>query len=113
MDRPPMAVPLERRGTGHGGRAQPPCLHVSLASSAWHPPSGVWLYGIGGLGTGATPQIAEAQGGRSGVGMRNAFPWVAAEPPVRHVPVNLSRSGYVVVNPSVRVCRKTTSRPSS
>jgi hypothetical protein len=56
----------------------------SLGSSAVPPPSRVWPYGIGGLGTGATPQISGAQGGSSGVGMRKSFPWVAADPPVMH-----------------------------
>ena len=32
------------------------------------------IYGIRGLGTGAAPQIAEAQGGRGGVGIRNSLP---------------------------------------
>ena len=33
------------------------------------------VYGIGrGPGTGPTPQIAFAQGGRRGVGMRSSFP---------------------------------------
>jgi hypothetical protein len=43
-------------------------------------------YGMGsGAGTGATPQISGAQGGRGvGVGMRNALPWVDAVPPVMH-----------------------------
>src|SRR5258708_5272502 len=38
-------------------------------------------YGMGGFGTGATPQTADAQEGRGGVGIRNSLPWVAAEPP--------------------------------
>ena len=65
-------------------------------------------YGMGGLGNGATPQIADAQDGSGGVGMRNSFPWVDAVPPNMHVPVNVSRLGNGVVNPSVRVCRKAT-----
>jgi hypothetical protein len=44
-------------------------------------------YGIGGLGTGATPQIVDAHGGRGGVGIRNSLPWVAAEPPLMQAPV--------------------------
>ncbi len=32
------------------------------------------IYGIRGLGRGAAPQIAGAQGGRGGVGIRNSFP---------------------------------------
>ena len=47
-------------------------------------------YGIGGLGAGATPQIADAQGGRGGVGISDSLPWVAAEPPVMQVPVKVS-----------------------
>ena len=59
-------------------------------SSLSHPPFGVLPYGIGGLGTGGTPQIALAQGGSSGVGMRNSLPWVAAEPPFMQAPVKVS-----------------------
>jgi hypothetical protein len=47
-------------------------------------------YGIGGFGAGATPQMADAHGGRVGVGISNSFPWVAAEPPVMQVPVKVS-----------------------
>src|SRR6202140_1150820 len=65
-------------------------------------------YRIGGLGTGATPQIAEAQGGRGGVLIRTSLPWVAAVPRVAHTPVNLLISGYGVVKPSVSVWRKAT-----
>ena len=36
-------------------------------------------YGIGGLGTGDTPQIADAQGGRGGVGISAPFPCLDAE----------------------------------
>jgi hypothetical protein len=42
--------------------------------------------GIGVLGTGATPQIADAQRGRGGVGISNSFPWVAASPPRMQLP---------------------------
>ena len=49
-----------------------------------------WPYGIGGLGTGETPQIADAQGGRGGVGISNSLPWVAAEPPLIQAPVKVS-----------------------
>src|SRR6266403_1876108 len=65
-------------------------------------------YGMGGLGNGASPQIADAQDGSGGVGMRTSFPWVDAVPPNMHVPVNVSRLGKGVVKPSVRVCRKAT-----
>src|SRR5437867_12453678 len=65
-------------------------------------------YGMGGLGKGATPQIAVAQGGSGGVGMRDSKPWVDAEPPVMHVPVKVLMLGNGVVKPSVRVCRKAT-----
>ena len=48
-------------------------------------------YGIGlGPGTGATPQIADAQGGKGGVGISISLPWVAAEPPLMQAPVNVS-----------------------
>src|SRR5258708_28902709 len=71
-------------------------------------------YGIGsGPGRGATPQIAGEQGGRGGVWMRNSFPWVDAEPPFRHVPVNVFLSGNGVVKPSVSVCMNVTIRSSS
>ena len=36
-------------------------------------------YGIGGLGTGATSQIAPAQGGKGGVGMSSPFPCLDGE----------------------------------
>src|ERR1700676_3165359 len=36
-------------------------------------------YGIGGLGTGATPHTAAAQGGRGGVGISAPLPCVDAE----------------------------------
>src|SRR3989442_14836088 len=65
-------------------------------------------YGIGIVGNGATPQIADAHDGSGGVGIIELFPWVAAVPPVMHVPVNVSRLGYGFVKPSVRVCRKAT-----
>ena len=42
-------------------------------------------YGIGfGPGTGGTPQMADAEGGRDGVGIRKWLPWVEAFPPVMH-----------------------------
>src|SRR6266404_153064 len=71
-------------------------------------------YGMGGLGNGATPQIADAHGGSGGVGMRESFPWVDAEAfavpgaPVMHAPVKVLMLGKGVVKPSVRVCRKAT-----
>jgi hypothetical protein len=37
-------------------------------------PYSVLRYGIGGFGTGDTPQIADAQGGRGGVGISSPFP---------------------------------------
>src|SRR6266436_1470206 len=69
---------------------------------------------MGGLGKGATPQIAVAQGGSGGVGIRASFPWVDADAfavpgsPVMHVPVKVLMLGNGVVKPSVRVCRKAT-----
>src|SRR5260370_8649056 len=42
-------------------------------------PVSVLHYGIGGLGTGATPQMADAHGGRGGVGIRDPFPCLDAE----------------------------------
>ena len=37
-------------------------------------PYSVLRYGIDGLGVGETPQIADAQGGRGGVGISSPFP---------------------------------------
>src|SRR6266853_4000040 len=70
-----------------------------LASSA---------HGIGLVGRGATPQMAEAHGGRGGVGIRVSLPCVAAVPPVIQTPVNALMSGYGRVNPSESVWRKAT-----
>src|SRR5258705_128117 len=49
---------------------------------------------MGGFGKGATPHTADVHGGSGGVGMRNSFPWVDAEPPVMHLPVNVFRLEY-------------------
>jgi hypothetical protein len=54
------------------------------------PSLSVSRYGIGWLGTGATSQMADAQGGRGGVGISNSLPWVAAEPPLIQAPVKVS-----------------------
>ena len=49
--------------------------HASMASSASYLLSSVLPYGIDrGPGTGATPQIADAHGGRGGVGRRTSLP---------------------------------------
>src|SRR2546427_4539857 len=87
------------------------CATFDLRSSA----SVVQLCGQGirgpstfALGRGGTPQTSGEQGGSGGVGMRDSLPCVAAEPPIMHVPVNVSLSGYGVVKPSVRVCRNAT-----
>src|SRR6266404_2074610 len=57
-------------------------------------------YGIGGLGTGGTPQIAAAQGGRGGVGISAPFPCLDGEQlgsvaglQVMQVPVKVSLLG--------------------
>src|SRR5260221_10973776 len=42
-------------------------------------PFSVLRYGIGGLGTGATPQMADAQGGRGGVGISSPLPCLDGE----------------------------------
>jgi hypothetical protein len=65
-------------------------------------------YGTGGLGTGARPQTADAQGGRGGVGISNSLPWVAAEPPFIQAPVNVSLLRYGLVKPSDNVSRNAT-----
>src|SRR6267143_6925559 len=94
-------------------------MFTSVADARRNDPSrvrrlAVCLYGMGIVGNGATPQIADAHGGSGGVGMRESFPWVDAEAfavpgaPVMHVPVKMFRLGYGFVNPSVRVCRKAT-----
>src|SRR3989442_7023454 len=41
-----------------------------------HPPFRILPYGIGGLGTGGTPQTADAHGGRGGVGVKKTLPCV-------------------------------------
>ena len=62
-------------------QVQSPSTIFSSGSSAPHLRDGrareadsVLRYGIGGLGTGGTPQIADAQGGRGGVGISEPFP---------------------------------------
>src|SRR5271154_4267347 len=51
-------------------------------------------HGIGrGPGSGAAPQIADAQGGSGGVGIMNELPCVDAVPPAMHMPVKVSMSG--------------------
>jgi hypothetical protein len=52
--------------------------------------------------------MAEAHGGRGGVGIRVLLPCVAAVPPVMHTPVYVLMSGYGLVNPSESVWRKAT-----
>src|SRR6266481_7945835 len=60
---------------------------------AFQPFRGLY-HGIGlGPGTGAASQIADAQGGSGGVGMSNSLPWLAADPPIMQVPVNVSMFG--------------------
>src|SRR5467141_3606740 len=73
-------------------------------------------HGMGlGPGKGATPHIADAHGGRVGVGIRKPFPCLDDEQfgsvaglHVMHMPVNVLLSGYGRVKPSVRVWRKAT-----
>src|SRR5216683_5528355 len=43
------------------------------------PPFSVLHYGIGGTGTGGTPQITDAQGGSGGVGISSPFPCLDGE----------------------------------
>jgi hypothetical protein len=47
-------------------------------------PMHVPAYGMGGLGRGVTPQIADVQDGSGGVGIMVSLPWVDALPPVMH-----------------------------
>jgi len=63
-------------------------------------PFSVLDHGIGGLGTGATPQMADAHGGSGGVGIREPFPCLDGEQfgsvaglHVMHMPVNVLMSG--------------------
>src|SRR5713101_2381908 len=64
--------------------------------------------------------MADAQGGRGGVGIRKSLPCLAGEQlgsvaglHVMQLPVKVLMSGYGVVKPSVSVCRKVTIRSSS
>src|SRR5258708_16128121 len=69
-----------------------------------------------GPGKGATPQIADAQGGRGdGVGIRKPFPCLDGEQfgsvaglHVVHIPGHGLMSGYGLVNPSESVWREAT-----
>src|SRR5712671_6544761 len=70
---------------------------------------------IGGLGTGATPQTADAHGGSGGVGISEPFPCLEGEQlgsvagsQVVQRPEKALTSGYGRVKPSVSVCRKAT-----
>src|SRR5712664_958678 len=73
-------------------------------------------HGMGlGPGKGATPHIADAHGGRVGVGIRKPFPCLDGEQfgsvaglHVIHIPVNVLMSGNGRVNPSESVWRKAT-----
>src|SRR5260370_14673830 len=63
-------------------------------------PYSVLRYGIGGLGTGATPQMADAQGGSGGVGISSPLPCLDGEQlgpvaglHVMQAPVNVSLLG--------------------
>src|SRR5260370_38462032 len=55
---------------------------------------------MGGLGTGWTPHTAAVQGGSGGVGIRNSFPWVDAEPPGINVPDTAPLLGKGPTNPA-------------
>jgi len=78
-------------------------------------PFSVLHYGIGGLGAGATPQMADAHGGKGGVGIREPFPCLDGEQfgsvaglHVMQTPVKVLMSGYGLVKPSLSVWRKAT-----
>src|SRR6266403_689329 len=80
----------------------------------------VLRYGIGGLGTGATPHTADAQGGSGGVGISSPFPCLDGEQlgsvaglHVIQAPVKVSLLGSGVVKPSESVSRKATIWSSS
>jgi hypothetical protein len=54
---------------------QPPCVRILFFPLVHFLQSSVLCtHGIGGFGTGATPQTADAQGGSGGVGIRNSLP---------------------------------------
>ena len=86
----PLAYQLLRDGRAGGG--------------AFMAPYGALRYGIGGFGTGDTPQIADAQGGRGGVGISSPFPCLDGEQfgsvagsQVMQLPVKVSLLGYGAV----------------
>jgi hypothetical protein len=63
-------------------------------------PFSLLRYGIGGFGTGATPHMADAQGGSGGVGISSPFPCLDGEQlgsvaglQVMHLPVKVSLLG--------------------
>jgi hypothetical protein len=83
-------------------------------------PFSVFRYGIGGFGTGATPQIADAQGGSGGVGISSPLPCLDGEQlgsvaglQVIQAPVKVSLLGYGDVKPSVSVSKNATIWSSS
>src|SRR5258705_12679298 len=122
MERPPIG----KRYNGNGDRVRPPCPFSLVAHLAptlrpfslydgppcvvgrdceiyRHPtdppefPAPLSGQGVlAGLGVGETPQIADAQGGSGGVGIRNSFPWVDAGTPVIQVPAKVLMFGYGV-----------------
>src|SRR6267142_1589024 len=83
-------------------------------------PYSVLRYGIAGLGTGDASQIADAQGGRGGVGISSPFPCLDGEQlgsvaglQVMQLPVKVSLLGYGAVKPSVSVSKNATIWSSS
>ena len=75
--------------------SEPNSPWISFGTPCKDAPVAPLPYGIGfGVGRGATPQLAAAQGGSGfGVGIRTSFPWVDAEPPILHMPVKVSLLG--------------------
>ena len=93
MDKPPIAFPGKDDARRIGGRVRDLlCVYILLGVSALHSQR-LANYGIGVVGSGATPQISGAQGGRGGGGIRNSLPWVDAKPPVLNVPVKVLMLG--------------------
>src|SRR6202022_2811939 len=97
---PPSAI------SGSGSSARIRCLFGGRAGEETSfgfelSPFSVSRYGIGGLGTGATPQMADAQGGRGGVGISSPFPCLDGEQlgsvaglRVMHIPAKVSFVGW-------------------
>ena len=77
--RPAVDSPSAIIGFGSSARIYGVATRTSQPEKTWIgsavPTVGMLYYGMGlGPGKGATPQIADAHGGRGGVGIRNSLP---------------------------------------